>query len=743
MQVGRTQQQGTMTALVKVLVGFTVVQVVVMGLLILHFHIFDSPTGAGSFVASRPAPPVPKQGGGILSSVAEVARRMKKMKEAVVSASEKKSPAIEDRAHSARIGVDGPAAMAVPGTSIKYHMPSPAPISQQKKRIDIFVGIMAKEGNEHLRASIRKTYKQKFGTRNWKFLFFMAKPRGFLAKAEADKFNDIVFVDVSPEYREEPKIAYAVVHAATQVAGSPDWVIKSDENTYISYDTVLKTLRNGGSSMRKNYFGGSPVVGNKPIRDQNSQFYESVKDLPSATFGPYNSAAGGYVLSIDLCNCVVGKLGKGDVSHMHSHDVAMGEMTKKCGAKPVVFPNHKDIMFPGINNAAGFLKADKDSQAMQDMIPYQWNKRAAELVGMVRQNARDTRSAKCKRNPVDASKITLDTSIIITLCEEQPTVLVRTLRTILKNSPKKLVKEIILVDDGSKPEYWKQLYPFSFTPRYHPTEHSTVDPNKKLPLLEYLKAISPKVKYLKQARNGFIRARVAGIKMSTAATFTIMESHSEPVPGWLEALLWELQKNPKTMANPVITQIHHHSFAQLNPVYQVMTYNYLFEMKWGELNSKFERTKDHIPFNSPVHAGGIYAIKRSFYDSLLGYDPLMRGFSSENLDLAFQVWMCNGGGRNIVVPCSHVGHVYRDKSPAASIGLFNSHNVNLNKKILIDSWLRPGKFRNDVLKERHHDLDNFKVDDTKALEARKEWIKSHCKDFDWFFKRVSVPTHNK
>ena len=58
------------------------------------------------------------------------------------------------------------------------------------------------------------------------------------------------------------------------------------------------------------------------------------------------------------------------------------------------------------------------------------------------------------------------------------------------------------------------------------------------------------------------------------------------------------------------------------------------------------------------------------FASLLGYDPAMKGFSSENLDLAFQVWMCNGGGRNIVIPCSHVGHVFRDKSPSVSLKLF-------------------------------------------------------------------------
>ena len=109
--------------------------------------------------------------------------------------------------------------------------------------------------------------------------------------------------------------------------------------------------------------------------------------------------------------------------------------------------------------------------------------------------------------------------------------------------------------------------------------------------------ISPKIKYVRQEREGFIRGRVKGIQLATSETFTVMESHAEVCKGWLEPLLWEVQVNPKTMANPVIVQIHFHSFAFLNPVYQMMDYNYLFEMKWGTLTGEKARTKTYKPYN--------------------------------------------------------------------------------------------------------------------------------------------------
>ena len=607
---------------------------------------------------------------------------------------------------------------------------------------DVFLGIMSKEGEEDKRAAIRSTMVARYGKKNWKYMFFVAKPKGFLIQSEIEKYKDIVIVDVEETYREEPKVVMGLLKTAlTAYKTKPRWVVKSDSTTYINIDDLLSNLNNGVKKYAKNFYGGSPVVGNKPIRDKNSQFYESREDIPTDTFAPYNSQRGGYIFSGDLAACMIEKVAAKKVKILHNQDVAMSIIALACNAKPTLFTNHLSIMFPDMVDRKKMQNQDKKAKELSDMLPYQWNKRAAELVGQVRKNIPDQRSQQCKSNFHDASKIHLDTSIIITFVEEQPTVFVRTLRTILLNTPAKLLKEIILVDDGSSQKWLNQPYPLSIHPSYPQGGPIALKQDK---FINYIKKISPKIKYVRQEREGFIRGRVKGIQLATSETFTVMESHAEVCKGWLEPLLWEIQVNPKTMANPVIVQIHFHSFAFLNPVYQMMDYNYLFEMKWGTLTGEKARTKTYKPYNSPVHAGGIYTMKKSYYNSLLGYDKAMKGFSSENLDLAFQVWMCNGGGRNIVVPCAHVGHVFRDKSPAVSLAIFTAHNVNTNKKILIDSWLPKGlPLRDEVLKERGHDLDNFKLDHPEDIPRRQKWIKDHCVGWDWFFKHVGKPTHNK
>jgi polypeptide N-acetylgalactosaminyltransferase len=62
----------------------------------------------------------------------------------------------------------------------------------------------------------------------------------------------------------------------------------------------------------------------------------------------------------------------------------------------------------------------------------------------------------------------------------------------------------------------------------------------------------------------------------------------------------------------------------------------------------------------------ITACEQAFFEKLGTYDSGFQIWGGENLELSFKTWMC--GGVLEIIPCSHVGHIFRKRSPY-SVGL--------------------------------------------------------------------------
>uniref|UniRef100_A0A3Q1F5R6 Polypeptide N-acetylgalactosaminyltransferase n=1 Tax=Acanthochromis polyacanthus TaxID=80966 RepID=A0A3Q1F5R6_9TELE len=222
------------------------------------------------------------------------------------------------------------------------------------------------------------------------------------------------------------------------------------------------------------------------------------------------------------------------------------------------------------------------------------------------------------------------TSIIITFHNEARSTLLRTIKVLMR-SPPSLIQEIILIDDFSSDEDCQLL------------------------------AQIPKVRCLRNGRRELIRSRVRGANSASASILTFLDSHCEVNADWLQPMIQRVKEDHTRVVSPIIDVISLDNFAYLAASADLRGFDWSLHFKWEQIpiEQKMARSDPTQPI-TPVIAGGIFVMDKSWFNHLGQYDTHMDIWGGENF-LSFRVWMC--GGSLEILPCSRVGHVFRKRHP--------------------------------------------------------------------------------
>uniref|UniRef100_A0A0M3J8M8 Glyco_transf_7C domain-containing protein n=1 Tax=Anisakis simplex TaxID=6269 RepID=A0A0M3J8M8_ANISI len=153
--------------------------------------------------------------------------------------------------------------------------------------------------------------------------------------------------------------------------------------------------------------------------------------------------------------------------------------------------------------------------------------------------------------------------------------------------------------------------------------------------------------------------------------------------------LARIAENTSNVVTPVIDTIDLDTFQfyyTTNTRLSVGGFNWGLTFNWHTLPDRdFKKMKSRIePVPSPTMAGGLFAIDRNYFEKLGTYDPGFDIWGGENLEISFKIWMC--GGRLEIVPCSHVGHIFRKKSPykwRTGVNVLQRNNVRLAEVLFL------------------------------------------------------------
>ncbi|NXI14856.1 GLT15 acetylgalactosaminyltransferase, partial [Irena cyanogastra] len=413
----------------------------------------------------------------------------------------------------------------------------------------------------------------------------------------------------------------------------------------------------------------------------------------------------------ELIMAVVSPTGKRNHSKARKGYRVVKQQSRRPEGKAEGSPESQPLFLPlqdGQGAAAGERPLGLETHGFNEVL--------SERIAL-RRDLPEVRHPLCLQQKYDSSLPTA--SVIICFHDEAWSTLLRTVHSIMDTAPKAFLKDIILVDDLSQQGPLKSA------------------------LSEYISKLDGVKLIRSNKRLGVIRGRMLGAARATGDVLIFMDSHCECQKGWLEPLLARLSTSRNSVVSPVIDVIDWKTFQYYHSVgLHRGVFDWKLDFHWEPLPEPEEKVRQS-PI-SPIRQCALLSSAAKLYSLVLLDNSALSSLPQANPRITLQLfsiltWLC--GGSVEIIPCSRVGHVYRNHFPRA----FSYEEAIVRNKIRIaETWL--GSFKENFYK---HDTVAFLISKVKTSVLRLVEIEKPdcserlqlqkrlgCRNFQWFVSNV-------